>query len=62
METGGFYAGRSRPGVFVRHEPNEPSGGLVSDLDAGTFLSRGPLTPEHEALLRLIATQVDRGA
>ena len=44
--------------VFVRHEPNAPSGGRVSDLDIGTFLSRGPLNPEHQALLRLIATLV----
>lgn len=42
--------------VFVRHEPNAPSGGQVSDLDIGTFLSRGPLNPEHQVLLRLIAT------
>ena len=45
--------------VFVRHEPNAPSGGRVSDVDIGTFLSRGPLNPEHQALLRLVATLVD---
>jgi hypothetical protein len=45
--------------VFIRHEPNVPSGGQVSDLDIGTFLTRGPLNPEHQALLRLIATLVD---
>ncbi len=45
--------------VFVRHEPNVPSGGQVSDLDIGTFLTRGPLNPEQQALLRLIATLVD---
>jgi len=45
--------------VFVRHEPNLPSGGRVSDLDIGAFLSRGPLNPEHQALLRLIAILVD---
>ena len=45
--------------VFVRHEPNPPSGGRVSDFDIGTFLGRGPLNPEHQALLRLIATLVD---
>lgn len=45
--------------VFVRHEPNASSGGQVSELDIGTFLSRGPLNPEHQALLRLIATLVD---
>ena len=44
--------------VFVRHEPNAPSGGYQSDLDIGTFLMRAPLNPEHQALLRLIATLV----
>jgi hypothetical protein len=48
--------------VFVRHEPNARSGGQVSNLDIGTFLSRGPLNPEHQALLRLIATLVGDGA
>ena len=32
------------------------------ETDIGTFLSRGPLNPEHQALLRLIATLVDDGA
>lgn len=48
--------------VFVRHEPNAPSGGRVSDIDIATFLTRGPLNPEHQALLRLIATLVGSGA
>jgi hypothetical protein len=48
--------------VFVRHQPNAPSGGQVSDLDIGTFLRRVPLNPEHLALLRLIATLVLGGA
>jgi len=47
--------------VFVRHEPNMPSRGLVSELDIGTFLRRGPLNPEHQALLRLIVTLVHDG-
>lgn len=46
--------------VFVRHEPNVPSGGQVSEIEIGAFLSRGPLNPEHQALLRLIATLVDQ--
>ena len=45
--------------VFVRHEPNAPSGGQASEIDIGTFLSRGPLNPEHQALLRQIGTLVD---
>ncbi len=45
--------------VFVRHEPNAASGGRISEIEIGTFLSRGPLNPEHQALLRLTATLVD---
>lgn len=45
--------------VFVRHEPNVPSGGRVSDIEIGAFLSRRPLNPEHQALLRLIASLID---
>ena len=48
--------------VFIRHEANRPSGGQVSELDIGTFLSRGPLNPEHQARLRLIPTLMDDGA
>ena len=48
--------------VFVRHEPNAPLGGQVSDLGIGTFLCRGPLNPEHRALLRLLATLTDECA
>jgi hypothetical protein len=46
--------------VFVRHEPNAPSGGQLSEVEVGAFLSSGPLNPERQALLRLIATLVDR--
>ena len=42
--------------VFVRHQPNAPSGGRPSDIDIGAFLSRGPRNPEHQALLHLIGT------
>jgi hypothetical protein len=44
--------------VFIRHEPNAPSEGRASNIDIGTFLTRGPLNPEHLALLRLIATLI----
>jgi hypothetical protein len=44
--------------VFVRHEANNASGGQVSDIDIGEFLSRGTLNPEHQALLGLIGTLV----
>ena len=45
--------------VFVRHEPNLASGGKISDIDIGTFLSRGGQGPEKRELLRLIGTLVD---
>jgi hypothetical protein len=43
--------------AFVRHKANEPSGGRVTDLPIGEFLS-GPHHPEQKALLRLIGTLV----
>lgn len=45
--------------VFVRHEPNAPSGGQVSEVDIGTFLRREPLHPEKQALLHLIGMPMD---
>ena len=44
--------------VLVRHEPNLPSGGQVSVIEVGEFLSRGH-GPEQQALLRLIGSLVD---
>ena len=44
--------------VFVRHEANAPSGGHVTEVGIGEFLSRGQRHPEHEALLGLIGTLV----
>jgi hypothetical protein len=48
--------------VFVRHEPNGPSGGQPSHIDIGAFLSRGPRNPEHRALLQLIGTLIEGGS
>jgi hypothetical protein len=48
--------------VFVRHEPNAPSGGRSSDIGIGEFLVRGGHGPEHQALLRLIGTLIERGS
>jgi hypothetical protein len=45
--------------VFVRHEPNPPSGGRPSDIEIGEFLGRGQRNPEHQALLRLIGTLIE---
>ena len=49
--------------AFVRHQANAPSGGQVTDIDLGVFLS-GPGGPEHEALMRLIGASIlnPRGA
>jgi hypothetical protein len=44
--------------VFVRHQPNTPSGGQIADLDIGDFLARGGHSPEHQALLHLVGTLV----
>jgi hypothetical protein len=33
--------------VFVRHEANLPSGGRVSEIELGAFLSAGGHGPEH---------------
>jgi hypothetical protein len=44
--------------VFVRHEPNLPSGGQVADIDIGAFLIGAGSGPEKQELLRLIGTLV----
>jgi hypothetical protein len=44
--------------VFVRHEPNLPSGGQVADMEVGAFLMAGGSGPEKQELLPLIGTLV----
>jgi hypothetical protein len=44
--------------VFVRHEPNLPSGGQVADIELGAFLIGTGGGPEKQELLRLIGTLV----
>lgn len=44
--------------VFVRHEPNLASGGQVSDIEIGAFLTGAGRGPERQELLRLIGTLV----
>ncbi len=52
-----FLARDSATGnVFIRHEANIPSGGRITEIDIGTFLTRGPRNPEQHALLFLIGT------
>ena len=43
--------------AVVRHQANAPSGGQVTDIPLGAFLS-GPGSPEHQALLRLIGASI----
>ena len=45
--------------VLVRHLPNLPSGGQVSDIELGDYLARGAAGPEHQALIRLIGGFAD---
>ena len=45
--------------VFIRHEANIPSGGQVTDISIGAFLSGAGENPEHQALLHLIGTLVE---
>jgi hypothetical protein len=47
--------------VFIRHEPNFPSGGEAAHIEIGAFLSGGAQGPEHQQLLRLIGTLVGHG-
>lgn len=42
--------------AYVVHKAGDPSGGTITHLELGDFLNRGPLHPQHEALLRLIGT------
>ena len=44
--------------VFVRHQPNLPSGGQVADIEIGAFLIAAGRGPEKQELLRLIGTLV----
>ena len=46
--------------VFVQHEANLSSGGRISEIEVGIFLGTGERGPEHEELLRLIGTLVER--
>lgn len=43
------------PRVYVRHLPNPASGGRSSTIDLDAFLARELHTPQHSALLALVA-------
>ena len=46
--------------VFIRHEPNLPSGGKAENIEVAAFLSQSGQGPEHRELLRLIGTLAKR--
>jgi hypothetical protein len=55
-----WYLGREPESghAFIIHQPNSPSGGLLSHIELGEFLRTGK-GPEQQALLRLIGRLVD---
>jgi hypothetical protein len=46
--------------VFVRHTGNVSSGGHVSDIPLGEFLTLARDAPEHQAMWRLLGSLIDR--
>lgn len=53
-----WYLGREPTNgrAFIIHQPNGSSGGRLSHIELGAFLSDGFDKPEQQALLRLIGT------
>jgi hypothetical protein len=45
--------------AFILHKANLSSGGKVSVIELGDFLSAGKAGPEHQALIRLIGSLVE---
>jgi hypothetical protein len=54
-----YLARNGASDVFVRHVPNQPSGGSVSEISVASFLTQSGSGPEHQQLLRLIGTLAD---
>jgi hypothetical protein len=52
-----LYHSNERQRAFIRHVPNESSGGKASDIELVDFLSRPGDPPEKQALMRVIAAQ-----
>lgn len=44
--------------AHVVHQANQPSGGALTRIEIGVFLTRGPSTPETAALLKLIGSLI----
>jgi hypothetical protein len=47
--------------VLILHKANLSSGGKVTPIELGDFLSGGKAGPEHQALIRLIGSLVESG-
>jgi hypothetical protein len=47
--------------AFIEHKANPSAGGKVSAIEIGDFLGAGKAGPEHQALIRLIGSLVERG-
>lgn len=45
--------------VFIMHEPNDASGGKNAEIELGSFFNRSGHGPEHQELVRLIASLID---
>jgi hypothetical protein len=57
-----WYLVRASTGhVYVRHDPNRPSGGKPGRMPLGAFLEQGG-GPEQQELMRLIGTLADGAA
>lgn len=56
-----WYLGREPTDgrAFIIHQPDSPSGGRLSHIERGAFLSDGTGKPGQQAVLRLIGTLVD---
>ena len=54
-----LHRGEGDGDVFVLHEANIPSGGAVSPIAVGRFLTDPTPGPQHHALLRLLGGLID---
>jgi hypothetical protein len=55
-----WFLSREEDGrAIILHKANLSSGGKVSAIELGDFLSTGKSGPEHQALIRLIGSLVE---
>ena len=55
-----FLSRESNGEAFILHEANPASGGHTEHIGIGAFLISGARGPEHQQLLRLIGTLVEK--